>query len=191
MLLPVRTVAPAAPLLTAAEIKAQSRVDGPDDDAIVTAIASAIAATLDGYAGILGRALITQTWAQVFDGFSDMMRLPLAPVQSATVGYVDPDGQSQTLADAYRLHEDAVSPYLRRVESAVLPAVATRDDAVTITMVCGYGSTAASVPQDIIHAAKLMASHFFDHREAVGAMQFHELPMGARWLLERYRMVGV
>lgn len=191
MLLPVRTVAPVAPLLTAAEIKAQSRVEVSDEDALISAIGVSIAATLDGHAGILGRALITQTWTQALDGFGDMIRLPLAPVQSAAIGYVDADGASQSLADAYRLHEDVISPYLRRVENATLPSVATRDDAVTITMICGYGDASTDVPADIIHAAKLMASHFFDHREAVGVMQFHELPMGARWLLERYRMVGV
>lgn len=191
MLLPIRTVAPVAPLLTAAEIKAQSRVDASDEDSLIASIGLSIAATLDGYTGILGRALITQTWAQGLDGFADMVRLPLAPVQSVAVSYVDADGETQSMADAYRLHADAVSPYLRRIDGATFPATETRDDAITITMVCGYGDASTDVPQDIIQAAKLMAAHFFDHREAVAPMQFHELPMGAQWLLERHRRIGV
>lgn len=191
MLLPLQTVAPAAALLTAAEVKAQSRIDFADDDALLSWLISSVTATLDGPAGILGLCLTTQTWAQSFDGFSDTIRLPLAPVQSVTVGYVDTDGSSQSLVDAYRVHTDARGAYLRRVDGAVVPATATRDDAVTVTMVCGFGDAASDVPADIRQAALLMVGHLYEHREAAAPLQFHELPMGARWLLERYRRVGV
>lgn len=190
MLSPVRTVAPASALLTAAEVKAQSRIDFADDDTLITALIAAATAALDGVDGILGRALVTQTWAQSFEGFADVLRLPLSPVQSAAVSYFDEAGVSQSLAGAYRLHADARGHYLARVADAAFPATETRDDAVTVTMVCGYGA-AADVPADIRHAALLMISHFYEHREAVGVVQFHELPMGAQWLLERYRRVGV
>lgn len=187
MLLPVRTAAPAAPLLTAAEVKAQCRIEGSDEDALIAVIVLAVTATLDGYHGILGRALITQSWAFSQASFADAIRLPLAPVQSATVGYVDADGQTQALEGVFRLHADARSPYLARIDGADLPSVATRDDAVTVTMVCGYGAAASDVPADIIHAAKLLAAHFYEHREAVGPVSFNETPLGARYLLERYR----
>lgn len=189
MLKPVRTVAPAA-LLTVAEVKAQARIDGSGEDAFLATLIDAVTATLDGPDGILGLALVTQTWTQSLGGFADVLRLPLAPVQSAAVSYLDADNDAQALAAAYRLHTDAQGAYLRRIEGAQFPAVAARDDAVTITMVCGYGAPAA-VPSDIKQAALLMVAHLYEHREAVGPMLFHEIPMGARWLLERHRRIGV
>lgn len=191
MLLPARTVAPAAALLTAAEVKAHLRIEHADEDATIAALIEAVEAALDGSAGVLNRALVTQTWTQGYAGFAATMRLPLAPVQSATISYFDADGAEQALADAYRLHQDARGGYLRLIDGASAPATAIRDDAVTLTMVCGYGATAADVPADIRHAAKLLAGHFYEHREAVGVVQFHELPLAAQWLLERYRRVGV
>jgi uncharacterized phiE125 gp8 family phage protein len=187
MLLPVRTVAPAVALLTAAELKAQSRIDDAAEDALLATLIASVTATLDGWGGMLGRALITQTWTQGLPGFDAMIRLPLAPVQSASIAYVDADGATQALTGAYRLHADARSPYLARIADAVLPKLADREDAVIVTMICGYGPAASDVPADIRQAAALLAAHLYEHREAVAPVQFHQLPLGAQWLLERYR----
>ena len=76
-LAPVRTVAPVADLVSLAEAKAQCRVDDSDSDVLMTALIKAATDHLDGYSGVLGRALITQTWAVDFGGFSDLIRLPV------------------------------------------------------------------------------------------------------------------
>src|SRR5690606_12599307 len=98
MLAPVRTVAPATMPVSLAEAKAHLRVDHDDQDDLITAQIKAATAYLDGWSGILGRALVTQTWRQDFAGFGDRLPLPLVPVTAIdSVSYFDGDNVHQTL----------------------------------------------------------------------------------------------
>jgi fatty-acyl-CoA synthase len=81
--------------VTLTEIKAHCRVDGADSDAVLNALIAAAVSHLDGHTGILGRAMVTQTWRQDFEAFGGRLRLPLWPVASVTsVTYRDAAGDS-------------------------------------------------------------------------------------------------
>jgi uncharacterized phiE125 gp8 family phage protein len=60
---------------------------------------------------------------------------------------------------------------------------------VTVRFVCGYGSTAASVPSSILAAMKLLTSHWYDHRNPVdiGNVNVSEIPLSVNGLLWPYR----
>lgn len=187
---PVRTAAPAASLLDLDEAKAALRIDFDDDDTLITALCSAAEQMLDGYSGILGRPLVTQTWREDFPYFRYEMPLRLRDVQSvSSVTYFDAEGAEQTVAaSVYRLHERASHAYLVQRSGQSWPVAGVRDDAVSITYVCGYGDTGSDVPAPIRRAAYLLVGHWYERREAVVPKAMADLPLGVRALLSPYRV---
>jgi len=149
MLAPVRTVAPAEKVVSLDAVKLHLRVDHTDDDAVISALIDAAIDHLDGWGGILGRALVNQTWRQDFGGFvCDRLRLPLVPVTSApTITYYDSQNAQETLADSYwQVLTDALGPYVALKPGQSWPSSYSRADAVSVTFVAGYGPTGADVP---------------------------------------------
>ena len=150
MLAPVRTVAPANMPVTLSEAKAHLRVDHDDQDDLLIAQIKAATAYLDGYAGILGRALTTQTWRQDFSGFADCLPLPVSPVIAiVSISYFNASNVQQVLdAGVYGLFADARGAHVALQPGQSWPATFTRSDAVAITFTAGYGA-AADVPEPI------------------------------------------
>lgn len=192
MLAPVRTVAPAVPLLTIEDVKAHLRVNHADEDALISGLIDAAAAHLDGYSGILGRALVTQTWAVDFPTFTNRMDVPLGPIQSATIQYYDSLNAQQNLATSvYAVLSDGLGPYVTLKYNQQWPQTYTRDDAVRITWVAGYGA-AAAVPAAIRSAMLLLIAHWYDNRAAVSVGDsVSEMPFAVASLLAPFRRVGV
>lgn len=63
---PVLVEAPSAPVVSLPELKAHLRVDDYDSDVMIEAMHSAAVAYLDGWHGILGRAIMPQKWKETF-----------------------------------------------------------------------------------------------------------------------------
>lgn len=59
---PVRIIAPAELPVMLSDAKAHLRVDFDDDDFLIGSMVNAATDYLDGWNGILGRCLVTQTW---------------------------------------------------------------------------------------------------------------------------------
>lgn len=156
-----------------------------DETTLIAAYRDAAQSYLDGAAGILGRALVTQTWVMKLDAFpwegwahpvgwrrnarDAAITIPLPPLQSvSSVQYIDPNGVEQTLdASKYQVLQNGARP------SQIAPAYdeawpSTRDQplAVTITFVAGYGDAASDVPSAIRSAGLLMISDLYQNREA-------------------------
>lgn len=192
-LAPVRTVAPSSTLLELADAKAHLRVRHSDEDAFIESLIAAAEAHLDGYTGVLGRALVTQEWSRSFDGFPacNSFRLPLGPLGDAvSISYYDAAGDVQSFTDFHAV-ADAIGPMVVLTDGSQWPSTATRPDAVTVTWTCGYGDV-DDVPSAIIHAAKLLIGHWFANREAVNVGgDLSELPMAVNALIAPYRSVGI
>ena len=152
--------------------------EAPANETLIAAYRNAAVAHLDGASGILGRALITQTWELRLCDFPRCpdpihgdyrIIIPLPPLQSiSSIAYVDPDGATQTLVSSKYTTVAGGSQ-----KAAVVPAYgeswpSTRDvpDAVTVTFVAGYGGTESDVPASIKSAILLMVGDLYDHREA-------------------------
>jgi uncharacterized phiE125 gp8 family phage protein len=198
MLAPVRVSPPATTPVSLDEAKAHLRVierDGDgnalpfEDDALITAFITAAVDHLDGWSGILGRALVTQTWRQDFDQFG-CLRLPLSPVASITkIEYVDGDNALQTLADTvYTHHTDARGTYVALKPGQSWPTVYSRPDAVSVTYVAG--TAAADVPAALKAAILLHVGQLYERREAAGEAQT-DIPFGYYALVARYRRIDV
>lgn len=191
MLKPVLVTAPSEYPVTLAEAKAQSRVSHDLEDSLITSYIHAATAHLDGYSGILGRALVYQTWSVSTDSFSGLIRLPLPDVSSVTITYFDLDGVEQTVSSGeYRVLEDDFSPFIEFDSEFSAPAVFDRSDAVKLTFTCGYGD-ADDVPESIKHAILLMVGGWSAHRASMSAEGLLEIPLGVDALCAPYRRAHV
>ncbi|ODA67669.1 Phage gp6-like head-tail connector protein [Methyloligella halotolerans] len=190
MLAPVRITAPDAAPVTLAEAKAHCRVDHNDDDTLIGALIASATQYFDGYTGIVGRALVTQSWEQRFAGFG-CLRLLVGPVTSVTsVTYFDGNNEEQTLADTvYQLFTDARGPYLDLQPDQSWPSIYARRDAVSVKYVAG--DEVAEVPAPLKSAILLMVGHLYEHREAVTDVSLGAAPLAVDALIAPYRRVGL
>lgn len=166
-----RTTAPVELPLTLADARAHLRVLDTSEDAQVTAWIGTATEQMDGKDGLLGRALVTQSWELLLDRFpcGSEIRIPLPPLQSVqSVTYVDTAGVTQTLPTSVYAVDAASAPGVVSLKYAqVWPATRDERNAVTIAFTCGYGA-AASVPERLKSAIKLLIGDLYAHREAQG-----------------------
>ena len=189
MLVPVRTAAPASNPVTLDEAKAHLRVDAADEDTLIGALIDAAVSHLDGWTGILGRCMVTQTWRQDYGNFA-WLRLPFPNVQSVTVAYTDENGDTQTLDAAnYHLVNGVDRSEIILADGGSYPGTANIPDAVRVTMAVGYGE-AAAVPAALKAAILLHVGHLYANREAVG-QSLATLPLAYEALTTPYRRVGL
>jgi hypothetical protein len=123
-----------------AEAKAFARVDGTDEDALISAL---IAAARLHVESLTGRALVMQTWRLVLNCVTGLL-IPL-PVVPAMELIEAPDGAV--------LQGDAV-------------LLATATDAVSLDYSAGYGN-AADVPKDLRQAVLTLVAYWYEHRDSV------------------------
>lgn len=178
-LAPRRTSTPAV-AVTLAEAKAHLRVDHDVDDSLITATIAAATSTVDGWSGILGRCLCTQTWEVKFpDWACGVLRLPFPDVAAETVAvtYLDAADAEQTLdAATYDVVETISGSEIRRRPASSWPALSTRPAPVTVTAAFGYGA-AADVPAGIRSALLLMVGDLYRNRETVASGGVAAVPM--------------
>lgn len=181
ILSPVLVTAPATVPVTLVDAKAYLRVEHSVDDDLITSLIASATRHLDGWGGALGRCLLTQTWQQARSGFPEAgkaLRLPFPDIQSVEVTVLDRTGATQTMsAAAYHLINDARSGCIFLADGAAWPACATRPDAVTVTMVAGYGA-AAAVPAPIKTAILQHVTALYERRTPVDADAQVPLPLG-------------
>ncbi|KFC62773.1 hypothetical protein FF80_03340 [Devosia sp. LC5] len=146
---PVLVTAPAMTPVSLPEAKVQLAVDHDEHDDMITAFIAAAVDHLDGWTGILGRALVEQTWRQDFDSFSGCMRIALAPVISITsITYRNAAGQISTVTSSdYTLLADALGPYVEFKSDFERPSDLNETKPVSLTYLAGYPTT-PEVPAD-------------------------------------------
>lgn len=189
MLKPRLITPPAAPLVSLEEAKAHCRVDHSDDDELIKGLVNDVTDWLDGYGGVLERALINQTWRTYLSCWPPCkIRFPLAPVSTIiSVKYFDANNAEQTLQTMNYWEaplEDPLSPFLAFKPNASLPTLYERLDAIAVDFIAGFGGDATSVPAKIIRAAKLLIGHYYENREAsIVGTSVAEQPLGVASLI--------
>lgn len=184
----VRVTAPVASPVSLADAKAHLRVDGSAEDAYIQSLIDAAVSMVDGD-GLLGRAMVTQTWAKWVSQNPGVVRLSMGPFIALTdVSYYDTDNvlQAATLTD-FDVRVDGDFVNVRPKKDKVWPGAYIRDDAIKLTFTAGFGA-ASDVPVDIIHAIKLMVAHWHQHREAVSGERLMDIPLGVDALIGRHRV---
>lgn len=184
-----RTTPPSTTPISLIEAKAHVRVDSDDDDTVLTAFIGAAVAHLDGQ-GVLGRAMVTQSWSQWVSQTPGWVRLTVGPFQSLTsVEYYDTENALQTasLTD-FEIRLDGDFVLIKPKADHVWPPAYIRQDAIKITYVAGFGDAATDVPQSIRQAILLMVGHWYENREAVAEGNFKELPLAVDALIGAERV---
>ncbi len=189
---PIRVTAPAVKPVTLEELKEAARVDFNDDDTILGVYLDAAIDHLDGWSGILGRAIVNQDWkitAALWPSFGFV--LPFGDVSAATIKYVDVSGLEQTLPDTdYEIVETATGAMIRYRNTFDRPALSNDTlEAIQITFTTGYGADATKVPPSIKVAILLLAAHWYENREATSALDIRKMPHAVDALITPHRRV--
>jgi len=185
---------PAVEPVTRNEAKAHLRVDISDDDTLIDGLITAARVHVEQH---LKRALVTQTWDLVLDGFPGReARLPLPPLASVTsVTYTDDEGGAGSVdAGEYVVDTDREPGRVVLKSGGTWPAVTLREAAgVRVRFVAGYGN-AAAVPGPIKQAILLLVGTLYENREDTLVAQgvtVMRLPFGVQALLMPYRVIRV
>ena len=193
MMKPIRVTAPTVEPVSLDDIKGQARIDHTDDDTELQRMISAAVALLDGYGGILGRAIMAQTWMQPFHGWSVIMRLPMPQVRDVVVTYTDQVGTEQTVSSSdYEVIEGHMGSCVHMLTSFNAPSLKTDImQPVRVTFTAG-ATDSASVDARIKHAIAAMVTHWDHHRGVTADSREAEVPMGINAMLAplRSRMTG-
>lgn len=183
-----RTVAPTVTPVSLQEAKDHLRVSHTDEDTLITALIEAATSHFDGE-GELGRALVTQTWAQWFSQAPGWVRLRMGPFQSlVSVEYYDTSNSLQTATlSEFETWKDGDFVTLKPRDGSAWPEAHSRPDAIKVTYEAGYGD-ASDVPQSIKHAVLLLVGHFYENREATTELRVDVLPMAVEALIGNHRV---
>jgi uncharacterized phiE125 gp8 family phage protein len=184
----VRVTAPATLPINLAEAKAHLRVTSSGEDAYITSLIGAAVAFVDG-TGELGRAMITQTWAQWVPQNPVRVRLLMGPFIALTaVQYYDAAGalQSANAAD-FDAHLSGDFVIVEPKDNAEWPVADDRIDAIKITYTAGFGA-AADVPAGVRHALLMLIAHWYENRAAASEAAVREIPVAVAALIGNERV---
>lgn len=155
--------------------KQHIRVEGTDEDTLVTQYLNAAVAWVENYTGkLLSRREVTQEMA-AFETYLPLFYGP-SP-DTLTIDYTDADDAAQTIADA-KIVGQRVYP------AGAWPGIAD-DTPVAITYTAGYATT----PADLDSAVLLLVGEFYDNREAGEAAP--AVTMAVEALCRPYRSLGI
>ena len=189
----LKRLSPRAPApITLAEAKQHCRVGHADDDTMIDLYIQAAVDHIEGNRGVLGRALVNQSWELTYDAFPfGPIEIPLGPLVSVTsVEYSDPETGIMTVWDSSNYVVDTASwqGWIAPVDS--WPASRETLNAVKITFVAGHGATAADCPADLKVALLHLVSHWYENREAVG-QNMSVVPLTVEALISAVRKISV
>lgn len=206
---------PAIEPVTLAEIKQYTRIDGNDQDALVTSLITAARQWAEHYTGL---GFISQGWQMWLDQWPgvadhgwwdgvhdgaigvgangmravDNVKLPRAPVIAVSAVTIYSDGDAGTVWPATNYYIDTMARPARLVlrNGASWPMPSRAANGICIDYTVGYGASASSVPEPIKIAIRQLVTHWYDHRTIVepSTIRTVEVPMLITALLDPYRM---
>lgn len=177
-----RISGPATLPVTAAEAKANGRIDHDAEDALIEGLIGAALAHVEKSCGV---AFEAQTWEVVLDAFpTGEIELPFGPVASVTsVSYVDSAGDDATVsADDYAV--DTASPVGWVIPVDGWPTAMAVANAVRVGFVAGAGT-----PADVRQAILLIVEHWYENRAASSADSLAPIPFGAEAIISLHRKI--
>lgn len=181
----VAITTPAAEMpITLAEAKEHLRVDGSYEDSYITALIEAATNHVESHCG---RSFTAQTLTLYLDAFADEIQLPRGPIAAiSAITYYDANNALQTLAtsvyDADLISDPAT---VSLAYGQAWPTLYSRKNAVRIAY-----TTAATVPDAVRMAIKLIIGQWFEMRSAVNDRIVYEIPNGIAALLANHRSYG-
>jgi uncharacterized phiE125 gp8 family phage protein len=164
---------PRLPAISLAQAKSHLRVDHDDDNDQIQRFINAAISHLDGSGrerdGLLGRALMNQVWVLEAER-PDRGRIPIE--HGIVQDIVDVDVISTGVSTGwdsskFRLGFRDGEAFIVPVAGQSFPPHDDREDAFTVTYICGYGDRPGDLPGNLIEAMLLHIGHLYENREGV------------------------
>jgi len=194
-----RVTAPAA-IIPVAEAKKHVGEESTDFDWLIERMVAAATEMVDGWDGLLGRALGVQTWDLYLDGHEVPggcchLKLPLPPLISVDeVEYRNGDGDLTTWPTAdYDVYGVGDRGRIAPAEDETWPIVQLRAEAFRVRFTCGYRAAdndspavyVDATPDAIRSAILIIFADLYRHRGDGEAQR--PMPEAAMRLLHSYR----
>jgi len=156
---PKTTTPVGAEPITLVQAKAQIRVEGNDEDALINRL---ITTARDQAEKVCGQYFAARTVEVYCDGFCDFARIEVVPVTDVTsIDYIDTAGAAQVLDDAiYEVRADGLDASIVLKPGQTWPVI---QPGSRIKMTAAVGSSA--VPPTVIHAMMLYLGAWYENRE--------------------------
>lgn len=190
--------APAATPISLDTAKAHLRVDHSDDDEMIVEMIEQAADYIDGYRGVLGRAVITQTWDLFLDAWpcedNGYIKVPLPPLQSVTfLKYRNSAGVWTSLVanTDFEVDTNQTFGWIIPLNGWPFSLYDKGLSKVNVRFVAGYGDDEFDMPPLVRHIVKTMIGDSYENRESfVTGQTFTETPAVKR-ALALLRVIGV
>jgi uncharacterized phiE125 gp8 family phage protein len=186
-MIPLIVNGPAIEPVALADAKKWLKLQTSDDDDVVGALITAARLMVEAQ---IRRMLITQTWRLIYDGWPDtrVVKIPLAPFQSlAAMRVYDVNGATQAVNTSL-YYVDAAADAARIIFGAPPPEPGRNAAGIEIDIVVGYGATAASVPEPLRQAIRMLVTDWYENRGDAGADDpANALPSSVRALVAPYQ----
>ncbi len=181
---------PSAEALTLAEVKAHLRLEGDDEDALLTALISTARQHLESEIGLC---LITQTLRLYLDAWpgDGVIRFAKGPVQAIeTILVFNDAGEPVNVTATDSLLDGQARPARLWLRQPPEPRQAL--NGIEVDFVAGFGESGADVPDTLKRAMLIHIAHMFAFRGAIApADQPAGVPSGYERLIAPYRRVGL
>lgn len=187
----ILTGPPAAEPLSLDEAKSHLRVDGSDEDTLISSLVTAARVHVET---ATRRALLTQDWTLALDDWpaSGVVEIPLGPLQSVGgIEIYDADGVPETLDPVtYEIDAASIPPRILRRRGHVWPRPGLLAGGIQIDISVGFGAAATDVPEPLRQAVRQLIAHWHEHREPVVLGEsVARIPVAVESLLAPYRPV--
>lgn len=188
--------APTVEPLTRDEVKQHCRIDHAEDDLYLDALIITVRKVVEDLCG----PLISQAWEQYEQNFpcGNSLRIWKPRVTVFTsLTYTDIDNVTTTFSGTYYT-ADMVNEYRPAVvlnygDWWPITTLLTVNP-IKLTYTCGYGATAASVPEPLKQAMLLLCSHLYENRDmyniSVSGNSVIPIPWTSEMLMAPYRAWG-
>lgn len=177
--------------VTLAEVKEHLRVDGSDEDTLISGYISAARESLENECR---RALVRQQWVAYIKHVCGNVPVELPRARLIEEGfaleYRDTAGGWQPSTDftLQAVREPALL-WITATPSDIDSPRSPEDAVWRATFWAGYGDDATSVPHALKHAVFLMAAHLYERREIViSGATISEIPNSLDRLLNPFRV---
>jgi uncharacterized phiE125 gp8 family phage protein len=165
--------APTVEPISLDEAKLHLKVDGADDNALITALITTARQLAERETG---RAFITQTWQMYLDAAPAEIEIPKPPLQSVTaITVIDDEGAETVVSDTlYDVDASQNSPGRVKLKSWCSWPTHREFASFIIEFKAGYGDAATDVPETLKQGILQLVAHLYENRGA------EEIPKGIK-----------
>jgi uncharacterized phiE125 gp8 family phage protein len=177
---------PAIEPLTLAEAKSFLRVEHSADDDLIGSLIKAARAEVES---ATRRALITQGWRIVLDGWpvSGCVISPISPLRAVTAARVrDAEGEASDLNLSAFTLDTVSSPGVIAFDRGLATEPGQKIASIEIEITAGYGETSGSVPEPLRQAMRLLIARYYEQRDRIAG---DKLPDTVAALIAPYRVL--